>query len=142
MEAAWRRVAASWLVTVPTARNMTAVATMARAKYKEEPTVIRMFELRPDRTVMTVVVIHSVTAPTPSPPIARAVARRRVVRPARRRSQRPESSSPRSNRVLVRSPHTAPRIMSVMEILKAVKPPTVWSWGAGPKSALIALFDP
>ena len=32
--------------------------------------------------------------------------------------------------------------MSVMEILKAVKPPTVWSWGAGPKSALIALFDP
>jgi hypothetical protein len=74
--------------------------------------------------------------------MAWAPPRRRVVRPVRRRSQRPASSSPRSNLVLVSGPHTAPRSMSVMEILKAVKPPTVWSWGAGPKSALIALFEP
>jgi len=96
----------------------------------------------PDKAVMMAVVIHRVSAPTARPPTAWAAARRRVVRPSRRRSQRPESSSPRSNLVLVRSPHNAPRTMSVMEILKAVKPPTVWSCGAGPKSALIALFDP
>jgi hypothetical protein len=31
-EAAWRRVAPSWLVNAPTARNMAAVATIARLK--------------------------------------------------------------------------------------------------------------
>ena len=60
----------------------------------------------------------------------------------RRRSQRPLSSSPRSSLVLVSSPHTAPRIISVMEILKTVNPLTVWSCGAGPKRALIALLVP
>ena len=44
--------------------------------------------------------------------------------------------------MLVSSPHTAPRIISVMEILKTVNPATVWSCGAGPKSALVALFEP
>ena len=29
-----------------------------------------------------------------------------------------------------------------MEILKTVKPPTVWSCGAGPNSALVALLEP
>ncbi len=142
MAAAWRRVAASWLVTAPTTRNMAAVATMARAKYSEESTLTRIVGLRPDKTVMMAVVNQRVTAPMARPAMAWAAARRRVVRPASRRSQRAESSSPRSNRVLVRRPQTAPRTMSVMEILKAVKPPTVWSCGAGPKSALIALFDP
>ncbi len=44
--------------------------------------------------------------------------------------------------MLVRIPHTAPMMLSVMEILKTVKPATVWSCGAGPKSALVALFEP
>ena len=57
-------------------------------------------------------------------------------------SHRPSSSSPRSNFVLRSSPQTAPRIMSVMEILKTVKPATVWSCGAGPNRALVALFEP
>ena len=91
---------------------------------------------------MIALVPHSVRTPTPKPAMASAVARRRVVRPTRRRSHRPESSSPRSSRVLVRSPHDAPRTISVMEILKTVKPPTVWSWAAGPNSALTALFEP
>jgi hypothetical protein len=29
-----------------------------------------------------------------------------------------------------------------MEILKAVKPATVWSWDAGPNRARMALFEP
>ena len=76
---------------------------------------------------MIAVTTHRTAAPAPSPAIAFAVAPRRVVWPVSRRSQRPLSSSPRSSLVLVSSPHTAPRIMSVMEILKTVKPPTVWS---------------
>ncbi len=91
---------------------------------------------------MTAVTYHSVTAPAPSPPRACAVAPRRVVRPVSSSSQRPLSSSPRSSLVLVRRPHTAPRIIRVMEILKTVKPPTVWSCGAGPNSALVALLVP
>ena len=44
--------------------------------------------------------------------------------------------------MLVSSPQTAPRIISVMETLYTVKPVTVWSSGAGPNSAVVALFDP
>ena len=67
---------------------------------------------------------------------------RRVVWPASSRSQRPASSSPRSNLVPVSSPQTRPRTMSVMAILKTVKPRRSGGVGAGPKRALIALFDP
>ena len=42
-------MAASWLVTAPTARNMTAVATMAKAKYSEEAPLIPIVESRPDK---------------------------------------------------------------------------------------------
>ena len=99
-------------------------------------------EARPERTVMIAVTAHSVKAPAPRP--ARAWSWHLAGWSGRvsRRSQRPLSSSPRSSLVLVSSPHTAPRIMRVMEILKTVKPLTVWSWGAGPKRALIALFEP
>ncbi len=62
--------------------------------------------------------------------------------PASSSSQRPLSSSPRSSLVLVSSPHTAPSSISVMEILKTVKPATVWSCGAGPNRALVAWFEP
>ena len=82
-------------------------------------------ESRPDKAVMMAVVTQRVRAPTPRPAMAWAAARRGVVGPPSRRAQRPTSSSPRSSRVLVRSPHTAPRTMSAIEILKAVKPPTV-----------------
>ena len=85
---------------------------------------------------------HSAHAPAPSPASAWAVARRRVVWPASSSSQRPSSSSPRSSRVEVSSPQTAPRSSSVIQILKAVKPATVCSCGAGPNRALVALFAP
>ena len=91
---------------------------------------------------MMAVTAHKVTSPPPRPAIVWAVAPRRVVWPQSRRSHRPLSSSPRSSLVLVSRPHTAPRTMSVMEILKTVKPLTVWSWGAGPKRAVIALLVP
>ena len=74
--------------------------------------------------------------------MAWAVARRRVVCPATSRSHRPRSSSPRRSRVLVSSPHTAPRIMRVMETLKSVNPVTVWRAGVGPKRVLIAWLAP
>ena len=38
------------------------------------------------------------------------------------------------------NPQTAPMIMTVMETLKTVKPPTVCSCGAGPKSASVDLL--
>ncbi len=143
MEAAWRRVAASWLVTAPTARNMTAVATMARAKYSEEPTAIPMFELRPDKNCDDGGCHPQDDGSHPKPADRQGGARAAVS------SGPPEGgpigrSPPRHGATSCWSgvPHTAPRTMSVMEILKTVKPPTVWSWGAGPKSALIALFDP
>jgi len=85
---------------------------------------------------------HSTPAPAASPASARAAARRRVVWPASSSSQRPPSSSPRSSLVDVSSPQTAPKSMSVIEILNAVKPATVCSCGAGPNSALVALFAP
>jgi hypothetical protein len=91
---------------------------------------------------MMAVIAQRVTKPAPRPAIPWAVAPRRVVWPQRRRSHLPLSSSPRSNRVLVSSPQMAPRIMSVMETLKTVKPVTVWSWGAGPNRPLTALLVP
>src|SRR6185437_5925544 len=141
-EAACRRVAASWLVTAPTARNMTAVATIASAKYSAAPNPMPTVEPSPTTTVIRAVSAHSTKAPTPRPPNACDVALRRVTGPASRRSQRALSSSPRSSLVLVKVPHTAPITINVMEILKTVKPPTVWSRGAGPKSALVAMFEP
>ena len=99
-------------------------------------------ELRPESTVMTAVTAHSIRRPAPRPASACVAAPLRVVCPDSKRSHRPSSSSPRNNFVLRSSPHTAPRIMSVMEILKTVKPATVWSCGAGPKRALVALFEP
>ena len=39
-------------------------------------------------------------------------------------------------------PHTAPMIITVMETLNTVKPPTVFSAGAGPNSAMVALLSP
>ncbi len=121
---------------------MTAVATMARAKYSAGPAAMFTFESSPVRTVMTAVSAHSARTPAPRPPSAWAAAPRRVVWPASRSSQRPLSSSPRSSLVLVSSPHTAPRTIRVIEILKTVKPATVWSLGAGPNRALVALLDP
>ena len=92
--------------------------------------------------VMPAVTAHSTRAPLLSAHSACAAARLRVVWPASSRSHRWLSSSPRSNRVLVSRPHTAPRTISVIETLKTVKPATVSSRGAGPKSALVALFAP
>ncbi len=40
------------------------------------------------------------------------------------------------------TPQTDPMIITVMETLKTVKPPTVCSWGAGPKSASVDLLFP
>ncbi len=121
---------------------MTAVATMARAKYRAEPTAMCTFESTPQRTVITAVSAHNARAPVPKPPSAWMTAALRVVWPVSNSSQRPLSSSPRSRRVLVSSPHTAPRSISVIEILNTVKPATVWRSGAGPNRALVALFEP
>ena len=80
-----------------------------------------------------------------APQASRAPGRRhalRVVWPASNSSQRPLSSSPRSKRVLVSSPQTAPRTIRVIEILNTVKPATVCRSGAGPNRALVALFEP
>jgi hypothetical protein len=74
---------------------------------------------------MTAVTAHSTAAPAPRPASACPVALRAVVSPTRRRSQRPASSSPRRRRALVSRPQTAPMIISVMEDLNTVNPPTV-----------------
>ena len=91
---------------------------------------------------MTAVTTQSTSAPAPSPASACAVARRRVVWPDSNRSQRPASSSPRRSLELVSNPQTAPMIITVMETLNTVKPPTVCSCGAGPKSASVDLLFP
>ena len=121
---------------------MTAVATMASAKYSAGPGAMPTLESWPATTVMTAVTAHSTKTPAPRPPSAWAAAPRRVVCPASSSSQRPLSSSPRSSLVLVSRPQTAPRMIRVMEILKAVNPATVCSCGAGPNRAVIALSDP
>ena len=90
--------------------------------------------------VIKAVIAHIVSTPAASPASAWAAAPFRVVCPESSSSHRPASSSPRSKRVLVSRPHTAPRTMSVIEVLNTVKPATVWSWRAGPKSARLALF--
>jgi hypothetical protein len=121
---------------------MTAVATMDRAKNRATPAAMPTFESRPQTAVSTAVRAQSVTTPAPKPPSAWAVAPLRVVRPASNSSQRPLSSSPLTRRVLVSSPHTAPSTISVIDILNAVKPATVWRSGAGPNRAIAALFEP
>ena len=54
-----------------------------------------------------------------------AAARRRVVCPTSRTSQRPASSSPRSSLVASISPQTAPTMLSTPRLRQAVKPATV-----------------
>ena len=140
--AACRRVGASWLVTAPTARNITALATSATPKYAAAPTPICTLDDRPTTAVISVARTHNTLTPTRRPTSAWETALRRVAAPLRRSSQRPVSSSPRSSRVLVRSPHTAPTTMRVIETMNAVKPAKVCSCGAGPNKALAAWFDP
>ena len=142
METACRRVDASWLVSAPVAENMTALATRATAKNRPGPGLISMRADCPVTTMMRAVTAHRVATPPARPANAWTAAPRRVVAPVSRSSHRPESSSPRRSLVLVNRPHTAPRMLNVMKVLKTVNPATVWSCGAGPNSALVALFDP
>ncbi len=121
---------------------MTALDTRANAKNKAGPTAISTLEECAVTAVIRAVTAHKVAAPAASPLIAWAVAPLRVVWPVSKSSQRADSSSPRRSRVLVNSPQTAPRIISVMDTLNTVKPATVWSRVAGPNSALVALLDP
>ncbi len=103
-----------------------------------------MFTLlsRPTATVTAALIPHNVTSPAPSPTRAFAVAPRRVVCPTSSSSQRPASSSPRSNRVPVSNPHTPPTMLSTPRDRQAVKPATVPIWCAGPSKALIPTLDP
>ena len=121
---------------------MSAVATRARAKYIDAPASKRTRWERPVATTSSAVTTHSAPTPAPRPTTAWAADRARVVPPASSSSQRPASSSPRTRRVLVASPHTAPSSVQAICTLKTVKPATVWSWWAGPKSALVALEFP
>jgi hypothetical protein len=100
------------------------------------------FESRPTTTVITAASAQRAKTPAPKPLSAWTAASLRVVWPVSNSSHRPLSSSPRSRRVLVSRPQMAPRIMSVMEILNAVKPATVCRSGAGPNRALVALLEP
>ena len=121
---------------------MTALATRARAKYRAAPNPMLTLEEVPMRTATTAVMAQTVATPAARPPSASPAARRRVVCPESRTSQRPVSSSPRSNRVLVSNPHTAPASINVIEVLNTVKPAAVSNRGAGPKRALEAWLDP
>jgi hypothetical protein len=118
--AALRRVAASWLASAPAARNTAALDTTASEKKSSVPAAMCTFEERPTTTVLAAVMTQKTAKPTPSPAIACALPLRRVVWPASRSSQRPESSSPRESRVPASSPHTAPRMLSTPAHFQAV----------------------
>ena len=66
----------------------------------------------------------------------------RVVCPREQELPSPTVFFPRNSLVEVSRPQTAPRTIRVIETLSTVKPATVWSCGAGPNRALVALFDP
>src|ERR1039457_4644848 len=138
--AACRRDVASWPQSAPTARNMIAPLTTAKAKYNAAPVPMLTFEDRPTAAVMSAEETKSARAPAPRPSSACWAALRRVTGPTRRSSQRPASSSPRVSLVLVRMPHTAPMIASTVRHFHAVKPGTVPMLFAGPTRALIPVY--
>src|SRR5581483_11704628 len=98
------------------------------------------FEDAPADTERSAVAAQSSANPAPSPTAAWAAARPRVVWPAHRISQRPASSSPRSDRVAANRPQIAARMITNIPDLYAVYPATVSSRRSGPNSAAHAVL--
>ena len=116
---------------------MRAALATAKEKYNAELAPMSTFDERPTAVTTSPVETKSASAPAPIPASACWVALRRVTRPASRSSQRPASSSPLVNLVLVRIPQTAPMIANTVRHFHEVKPGTVSIRIAGPTSALI-----
>ena len=83
MEAARRRVLATWLVSAPTARKTAAPATRVKEKYRDWARLKPTDGARPVSTVPAVVTTNNAASPTPRPAIAWAPPPSRVVWPAR-----------------------------------------------------------
>ena len=107
-----------------------------------EPSEKSTFDDTPATAVINEVRPQSTKATAANPPSPCNAASPRVVEPASSMSHRPASSSPRRSRELVNRPQIAPTIMSVIDTLSTVNPPTVCRSGAGPKSAMVDLFAP
>jgi hypothetical protein len=142
MAAACRRLSASWLVKAPTAPKTAGLATMARAKKREEPAAKPTLEDWPITATKIEVTANRVHRPTPRPTKAWLAARDRVVDPESTSSQRPASSSPRSRRVAVSRPHAPPTRATVIGVFQTVKPATVSSARPGPTRAAAAELVP
>ena len=76
---ACRRVAASWLVKAPMARNIAALAVTAVAWNNDAETEMLMLDRSPLTTVNAAVNVHSTAKPVASPAVAWIVALRREV---------------------------------------------------------------
>lgn len=140
--AACLRVGAICPASVPTSRNTAALITDASASAAASPGLKPTREERPASPTTTPGSAQSRNNPLPTPSSASAQAWRRVVRPASSSSQRPASSSPRSNLVPHSRPHTAPTRLRIPTARHCVNPATVSMPRAGPNSALNPAFDP
>ena len=139
---ACRRVGASWLASAPTAKKIAAGATRDRARKAAAVTVKCASGTRPAAKATAAVAVHRAPRPKAIAATARAAAPRRVVWPTTSSSHRPESSSPRSQRVAASSAQMEPRIVTIPRLRQAVHPATVSSARPDPNSARRAPLPP